>query len=237
MVESISITSPDVISYPLHRHSFCEIMYYTEGTGFLKTEYGDCPFCPGTAIIVPQNILHGSVSDNGFKNISVGGNFDNIIIDNKPITVNSADDAEVLAKLIYKNRFNNPEYLGMLADCYSMSLLQAYNSDSQISAAVKKIVNAISENACDPEFNISNELNLSGYAEDYIRAKFKEICGETPTEFLNRLRIKKACRIIEIYGKRFNVTETAAKSGFSNPAYFSRVFKKITGVSPKRYGA
>lgn len=237
MVKSISITSPGVICYPLHRHSFCEIMYYTKGSGFLKTEYGDYPFSPGTAIIVPPNVLHGSVSENGFKNISVGGSFDNIIIGDKPISVTSAADAAVLGGLIYKNRFNSSEYLNILVDCYTLSLMQAYNTDSQIATAVKKIINTISENTSNPNFNIAKELNLSGYAEDYIRAKFKEICGETPTEFLNRLRIKKACRIIEIYGKRFNVTETAAKSGFSNPAYFSRVFKKITGVSPKRYGA
>ncbi len=237
MVKSISITSPGVICYPLHRHSFCEIMYYTKGSGFLKTEYGDYPFSPGTAIIVPPNVLHGSVSESGFKNISVGGSFDNIIIGDKPISVTSAADAAVLGWLIYKNRFNSAEYLNILADCYTLSLMQAYNSDSQIAAAVKRIVNAISENACNPNFNIADELKLSGYAEDYIRAKFKEICKETPTEFLNRLRIKNACRIIEIYGKQFNITETAESCGFSNPAYFSRVFKKITGVSPNKYGA
>ena len=212
-------------------------MYYTKGVGFLKTEYGDYPFSPGTAIIVPPNVLHGSVSESGFKNISVGGSFDNIIIGDKPISITSAADAAVLGGLIYKNRFSSAEYLNILADCYTLSLMQAHNSESQIAAAVKKIVNSISENACNSEFSIVDELRLSGYAEDYIRAKFKEIRKETPTEFLNRLRIKNACRIMEIYGKQFNITETAERCGFSNPAYFSRVFKKITGVSPNKYCA
>lgn len=103
-----------------------------------------------------------------------------------------AADVAALGGLIYKNRFSSAEYLNILADCYTLSLMQAHNSDSQIAAAVKKIVNAISENAC---------------------------------------------RIIEIYGKQFNITETAERCGFSNPAYFSRIFKKITGVSPNKYGA
>lgn len=235
MVKSISITSPGVTHYPLHKHGFCEIMYYTEGTGFLKTECGNYPFSPGTAIIVPADILHGSVSENGFKNISVGGNFNNIIISDKPISVYAAPDAEILSGLVYKNRFNSPEYINMLADCYTLSLMPAYGSDSQIADAVGKIVNAISENACDPEFNIANELRLSGYAEDYIRAKFKEICKVTPTEFLNRLRIKNACRIMEIYGNSITLTEISVKVGYLNSAYFSRVFKRIVGVSPKQY--
>lgn len=237
MVKSISVTSPGVTRYPQHRHGFVEIMYYTFGTGVLKTEYGDYPFTPGTAIIVPPNVLHGSASENGFKNISIGGDFNDILINDKPFSVNAVADAAALSDLIYKNRFGGAEYLNALADCYVLSLMQAYKTDSQIDAAVKKIVNAVSENACDAEFDITKELRLSGYAEDYIRAKFKELRKETPTEFLNRLRINNACRIIEIYGKQFNVTETAEKTGFSNPAYFSRVFKKIVGVSPKNYYA
>ena len=149
--------------------------------------------------------------------------------------VTSADDADILSELIYKNRFNSPEYLNILADCYALALMQAYHTDSQIAAAVKKMVHTISKNACDPDFNIARALNLSGYAEDYIRAKFKEICDETPTEFLNRLRIEKACRMIEIYGDALRITEISNKVGFSSPAYFSRVFKKRVGVSPKQY--
>lgn len=234
-IESISITSPGVIRHPLHQHSFCEVMYYTEGVGFLKTEYGNYPFSPGTAIIVPPNVLHGSVSQNGFENISISGSFNSILIGNKPIAVISSVDAAALCKLVYKNRFKNPEYLNTLANCYILSLMQAYNTISPIDAAVEKIVIAISENTCNPNFNIAKELNLSGYAEDYIRAKFKEICGETPTEFLNRLRIKKACRMIEIFGDSISITELSNKVGFSNPAYFSRVFKKYSNVNPKKY--
>lgn len=158
-----------------------------------------------------------------------------MLIDDKPISITSATDAAALGELIYKNRFNSPEYLNILADCYTLALMQAYNTDSQITAAVKRIVNAISENTCNPNFNIAKELNHSDYAEDYIRAKFKEIYEETPTEFLNRLRIKKACRMIEIYGESISITELSNKVGFSTPAYFSRVFKKITGISPKQY--
>ena len=236
MVKSISITSPGIVRYPLHRHSFCEIMYYTEGSGFLKTEYGDYPFSINTAIIVPPNVLHGSVSENGFKNISVGGDFNNILIEDKPILINSSDDTATLCRLIYKNRFNSSDYLCTLVDCYTLALMQEYNIDSQIDTAVKKIISAISVNACNPEFSIVDELNHSGYTDDYIRAKFKEINKVTPTEFLNRQRIKTACHIIEIYGKRLTITEVAQMCGFQNSAYFSRIFKKYTGVSPSKYG-
>ena len=71
----ISITQDGVISYPMHKHTFCEIMLYLEGNGYLRTDTENIPFESGTAIIVPQNIMHGSVSEKGFKNISIGGDF------------------------------------------------------------------------------------------------------------------------------------------------------------------
>ena len=235
MVKSVNMTAPGIKSYPMHRHSFSEIMYYAEGVGFLKTECGDYPFSPGTAILVPKGILHGSTSEDGFKNISVGGDFDRLIVAREPISIPFAADAKALSELIYKNRFDGSQYLTMLVDCYLTALMQAYRSDSQIAAAVRKIKEAIAENSGDPEFSVAAELNCSGYAEDYIRAKFKEICKDTPTEFLNRLRIKNACRMIEIYGDTISMTEVATKAGFSNPAYFSRIFKKTVGISPRQY--
>ena len=64
------------------------------------------PFKPGSIIIVPPRVTHGSVSQNGFVNISIGGDFtglSNLKIDTKDI-VNKAkqvcSDAELLKKLL-----------------------------------------------------------------------------------------------------------------------------------------
>ena len=58
----INRTQDGTISYPLHSHMNYEIMYYIEGTGFLRTEDKEYSFVPGTIIIVPPCIMHGSVS-------------------------------------------------------------------------------------------------------------------------------------------------------------------------------
>ena len=44
----------------------------------MKTTEKNYPFEPGSVIIVPPEIRHDSVSENGFKNISIEGEFDNI---------------------------------------------------------------------------------------------------------------------------------------------------------------
>lgn len=231
----ISITEDGTIYYPLHKHTFCEIMLYSEGCGYLKTENGDIPFEGETAIIVPKNTMHGSVSERGFKNISIGGDFENLLFFNNPIAIKVAADSKILGKLIYEKRLSDNSYLSSLVSCYIISLLQTLQSSSQKNIAINKIIKNISENALNHEFNITSALKKSGYAEDYIRAEFKTATGKTPIEFVNSFRIEHACRLIDIYGTNMSVTEISEKCGFSNSAYFSRVFKIIKSVNPQQY--
>ena len=231
----ISITQDGVISYPMHKHTFCEIMLYLEGNGYLRTDTENIPFESGTAIIVPQNIMHGSVSEKGFKNISIGGDFKNLLLFDRPVSVKTAVDSRILGKLIYDNKFSDCSYLNSLINCYITSLLQTYKASSQTDIAIDKIIKDISTNALNPDFNITSVLNLSGYAEDYIRAKFKGSTGKTPTQFVNLLRVEHACKLIDIYGEEISVSRLSEECGFSNLAYFSRVFKCIKAISPRQY--
>lgn len=67
----INRTQDGTKQYPLHRHNQYEIMIYLSGEGFLKTNNENYAFTPGTIIIVPPRLEHGSSSENGFVNISV----------------------------------------------------------------------------------------------------------------------------------------------------------------------
>ncbi len=62
---------------------------------------------------------------------------------------------------------------------------------------------------------------------------FKELTNLSPIEYLNRLRIGKSMEMI----KKDNVpiTEIAYSSGFSSVQYFSNVFRKINGTSPRNF--
>ena len=231
----ISITEDGITRYPMHQHSFSEIMLYLEGTGFLRTEKGNIPFERGTAIIVPAPMMHGSVSEKGFKNISLGGIFENLLLFDQPVCIKATEDSSVLCKLIYGNRFSDSLYLNALVDCYLSSLMQSVHSASQIDRAIDGIMKAVSQNALNPDFSIREALHLSGYAEDYIRAKFKEKTGKTPTEFVNTVRIAHACKLMDIYGKELSVSALSEKCGFASAPYFSRVFKKIKQISPAQY--
>jgi len=233
----ISRTDDGVITYPLHYHENFEIMFYVEGEGFLHTHTRDYPFKPGTAIIVPPNISHGSVSQNGFKNICVQGNFNHIFIFDEPKIVldNSEDDGKFLANCIYRNRLNDNALLYSLIETFAHFLSCNIELENETARAVDDIIIKIGENAENCDFSVAELLKNSGYAEDYIRMCFTQKTGIPPVKFLNMVRIERATNLINIYKNEISLATIAEKSGFQDYSYFSRKFKQNKGVSPKEY--
>ena len=116
-----------------------------------------------------------------------------------------------------------------------MSILKNIKFNSDIERAVNSIKNKISTDFHDSNLNVTNILNDSGYAEDYIRAHFKKITSKTPVEFLNEIRIKHAETLIHIYQNSLALSEIAQRCGFEDYIYFSRKFKAVNGLSPQNY--
>lgn len=62
---------------------------------------------------------------------------------------------------------------------------------------------------------------------------FKNNTSHFPLEYLNNLRIQKACQLLDL--SALKIFEISEKTGFSDPFYFSKVFKRSIGQSPKEY--
>ena len=73
---------------------------------------------------------------------------------------------------------------------------------------------------------------LAGLTPEHVNALFKQELGLTPREVLNHERCRIAWQLIHEQG--LPVAEAAEQAGYSDPFYFSRVFKKIYAVSPSR---
>ena len=234
---SISITKDGTKKYPLHQHSNWEIMYYLKGNGHLATDNGNIPFSKDTIIIVPPKTTHGSASSDGFVNISVGGDFNHLFMFDKIVTQqdNDTKNGEILAKLIFDNRTSDNEYLSALCNAYAHFLLKNAEYDKRLNREIGKLIEEITKNFSDPAFNVTDFLNQSGYAEDYIRAEFKKQTRMSPIDFLTKVRIEHAKKLFEIYGDGLSVSQVAEACGFNDSVYFSRRFKQFTGISPKQY--
>ncbi len=223
--------------YPEHKHKYCEIIIYTKGTGFLKTDNLQIPFSRGTIIVVPPNTSHVSVSEEPYERIYIAGNLDRTMNVSYPIHLSGdkENDGMILAQLIYQNRYKNPVYLSSLIHAFLSYVLQSVKINDRIDEEINTIINKITDNFSDCNIDLSEILKNSGYAEDYIRDRFKKATGKTPIRFLTEIRIHHACLLIDFYRNSISLSEIAEKCGYTDYVYFSRRFKEITGVSPRKH--
>ena len=107
------------------------------------------------------------------------------------------------------------------------------------SPAVKLLCEEIDQRFADSTFSADAAISKLPLNYDYMRKLFKKEVGVTPHEYLTRARMQRAKAIL-LSGvtnrySNYSVTQIAEACGFSEPLYFSRVFKKFYGVSPSHY--
>lgn len=87
--------------------------------------------------------------------------------------------------------------------------------------------------------NLSRPIMLNEIGEQvkltpsYISSLFKEEMGITITDYITDLRIEKAKMLLK--DSHLKISELAKKVGYEEQRYFSQVFKKKTGITPKEF--
>ena len=89
------------------------------------------------------------------------------------------------------------------------------------------------ENAGNPGLKIDDISNEIGMSRSVLYNKVKATTGMTPVDFVRHIRIKKACEMLRKTDD--TLTSIAFAVGFTDPKYFSKVFKKETGIVPTEY--
>jgi signal transduction histidine kinase/DNA-binding LacI/PurR family transcriptional regulator/AraC-like DNA-binding protein/ActR/RegA family two-component response regulator len=103
---------------------------------------------------------------------------------------------------------------------------------TQTSVLVKRAVAYFQQNY-DQALTRSMVADEIGVSNDYLSTIFKRELGLTLWDYLNRYRITCARRLLD--GSNQTITEVAHAVGFDDPAYFSRIFRRLVGMSPSAY--
>lgn len=82
-------------------------------------------------------------------------------------------------------------------------------------------------------WDIKKMADFCHLSTDYFSHQFKQATGSSPISFLNHLRIEHAKEML--LTENLTVSEISELVGYHDPLYFSRIFKKISGISPKMY--
>ncbi len=129
---------------------------------------------------------------------------------------------------------NSDEFNTVIAEAAELVNSNKKNETGK-SLNFQKIMKLLKENYKNSEYNLTVLSEQSGLSERHISKIIKKESGKTFSDLLTELRIEQAKRIIVRECAGVKMYEVAEAVGYSNQHYFSRVFKNITGVSPKNY--
>ena len=79
-------------------------------------------------------------------------------------------------------------------------------------------------------------LEIGGYvglSTSALSAKFKAATGHSPLQYFNLMKMRRACELLDTTSH--TIAQISLKLGIEDPYYFSRLFSKTMGVSPKAY--
>lgn len=100
------------------------------------------------------------------------------------------------------------------------------------SLQLKKAIDYVERNYFN-NFRISDLAEECHMSETHFRRVFQEKMNMTPIEYVNFVRIKKACELID--KTDISMEEVAQKVGFITPSTFNRNFRRIVGTSPYQW--
>ena len=127
------------------------------------------------------------------------------------------------------------ECLSLLYRIYSIVTQTAHasyvgQSSRQRIAAVRDLIDG---NCHDHELSVASLAARQGMSEVYLRKLFRSLYGVSPSQYITQTRISRAKQLMQY--PFLSLEECAYQSGFSSLAYFSRVFRKVVGLSPAAY--
>lgn len=159
----------------------------------------------------------------------------------------------ILVKFMYDNGFANNQEINKIEDVYQKAwqIDSADRLQAWISNWVGKLLQEIDKKAgqmnrvvviaqayilehYDEEITLGKVSEMVHLSESHFSTLFSKAVGETFKEFVTKVRIEKAMESMkkEPYLKIYEIAE---RTGYASTEHFSRVFKKVTGVSPNQF--
>lgn len=142
-----------------------------------------------------------------------------------------ADHGEVFSEIYRKRR---DSFFEIMALFYSL-LDRVYPRLSPKSghSTKKPVLPAIAhlEEHYKEKLDVAHLARLCGFSESRFFSLFKEATGSTPIGYKHNLLIREALALL--LRSSLSIEEISWELGFSSPAYFRRVFQKVTGQTPK----
>lgn len=250
---SISKYEGDWHSLP-HTHQFTELFYVLHGEGVFYIENEKVPVKTDDLIIINPNVEHTEKTfpNNPMEYIVFG-------VEGLAFSFTEHDQAYGRGYSFYsygsdKNQFINFAQLimhefqdkkpGFEKVCHGLlEVLLVYISRKQKLSVISESSFQLSKECAIAkryiDTNYAQDITLDSLAEIthinkfYLAHSFTECIGQSPISYLTERRLA-ACKEL-LSSSNLSVTQIATSAGFSSQSYFSQIFAKKVGISPRQY--
>ena len=246
-----------------HFHNLLEIGYCHYGEGQLLLENEIYRFGAEMVSCIPANILHVTKSDTGIsafweylfidpeKILFTFGQKDmqevkellqGINQNAFYITLENNARIVMLVRAIFEEMQKKEEYYKEYVNGLVYALLleiARYNKKQEKGNVTKRNAGQLENAVKYVETHYAENIKIADLAaqccmnEAYFRTIFHQRMNMTPVEYVNLIRVEKACDLME--KTDVSMENVAQRVGFVTPSTFNRNFKKITGTSPYQW--
>ncbi len=239
--------------YPEHHHDFDEIVIicggkgcHTIGTRNYDVRRGDVFFIAGGTThsytdlekLDYINIIfrHDAFQEDSIRHVLAklpeSGIRLNLLDESIILSIVNRIDRELLEKKFMYALMAQSCLVQLICVLVRSGSESSMESGSGTASRIKAIMNYL-ENENGPDIPIRLLSEEAGTCTRNFHRVFLRFAGVTPTEFINRQRIRRACELLTETDK--TITSISALVNYSDSNYFSRQFRKITGFTPTEY--
>lgn len=240
--------------HPVHKHAAgdYEMIYMDYGNIFFELGGKRLSMAPGECIFIDGFISHSFSGRDGvpfnFLNIMFRGNFPPEYI-GMPLKVVHSEQ-NILGKIIHESIQQIPLAYELTA-CYftefiinlimrqkglsqPRKILQIENLQNYQSEMVQRVISIIS-NEYSTHLTLKKVSSAIGISESHLRALIRKETGKNFSSILHMQRIAIAKHLLN--GSNFSYEEIASAIGYNSPSFFFKIFKRLTGMTPKAYAS
>ncbi len=228
-------TIKPISSCSAHMHKYWEIILHLSGNSTSNIKGKIYEIKVGDIAIIPPNTLHDGFSAGIYTDMYLQCED----LDFTDVTILHDHDGSILSlmNLLHKVYTEKENCYKDICDNLLRTIFSYLNKfkDGQTNHGfIDELRNKMYENLSNCDFKISDFVISLGFNMDYVRRCFKEETGMTPLEYITKIRLNYAKKLLlqETY---ISVVDVSEKCGFNDSFYFSKVFKQNFGISPLNY--
>lgn len=233
-----------------HTHHFTELFYIVKGKGSFLMKDQEIPVKENDLVIINPNIEHTEKSnwEDSLEYIALGIEGVAFSLPDEATEVGiytyQGDRIDILFylhKLLSEVQQNEAEYEIICQNIIEILIIKLRRDKN---FTIEKIhTHKINKSAAFIQYyinqNYREDITLDKLAEAghinkyYLGHIFKQDIGVSPIEYLNRVRIREAKKLLET--TNYSIADISDFTGFSSQSFFAQSFKRLTGTTPTRY--